>query len=80
VRAANKLGQVQVIGTDGVPDAVKAIKSGEMTGTIASFPYAMGYTAVEAAIRLKSGQGVPSTINSKQELVTKDNVGQAFPE
>jgi ribose transport system substrate-binding protein len=80
VRAAKKLGQVQVIGTDGVPDAVKAIRAGDLSGTIASYPYAMGYAAVEAAIRLKQGQGVPSTINSKQELVTKDNVDQAFPQ
>jgi ribose transport system substrate-binding protein len=80
VRAAHKIGQIQVIGTDGVPDAVKAIRAGELTGTVASFPYAMGYTAVEAAIRLKQGQGVPSTINSRQELVTRDNVDQAFPQ
>ena len=36
LRAAKKLGDVQVIGTDGVPDAVKAIRAGEMTGTVAS--------------------------------------------
>jgi ABC-type sugar transport system substrate-binding protein len=79
VRAAGKVGQVQVIGTDGVPDAIKAIRSGEMTGTVASFPYDMGHTAVEAAVRLKSGQGVPNVIDSRQELVTKANVDQAFP-
>lgn len=78
VRAENKLGDVMIIGTDGVPDAVEKIRSGELTGTIASFPYDMGYTAVEAAIRLMAGQGVPTTIESRQELVTKDNVDEAF--
>jgi ABC-type sugar transport system substrate-binding protein len=78
VRAAGR--DVMVIGTDGVPDAVERIRSGQLTGTIASFPYTMGYTAVEAAIRLQSGQGVPNVINSRQELVTKANVDQAFAE
>ena len=80
LRGANKLGEVQVIGTDGVPDAIEKIRDGELTGTIASFPYNMGYAAVEAAIRLKNGQGVPNVINSRQELVTKDNVDEAFAE
>lgn len=77
LRAA-KEEDVLVIGTDGVPDAVDSIRDGRMTGTVASFPYQMGYTAVEAAIRLLEGQGVPNTIVSRQELVTSENVEQAF--
>jgi len=79
IRAEGKQGEIQIIGTDGVPDAVEKIRSGELTGTVASFPYSMGFTAVEAAIRLKNGQGVPNVINSRQELVTKANVDEAFP-
>lgn len=80
VRNAGKLGQIIIIGTDGVPDAIKAVRSGDMTGTVASFPYNMGYTAVEMAVRLLEGQAVPATVVSKQEMVTKDNVNQAFPQ
>lgn len=71
---------VIVIGTDGVPDALDAIEAGEMTGTVASFPYQMGYTAVEMAIRLLEGQGVPEVVISRQEMVTADNVDDARPD
>lgn len=71
---------VIVIGTDGVPDALDAIEAGEMTGTVASFPYQMGYTAVEMAIRVLEGQGVPEVVVSRQEMVTADNVDEARPD
>jgi ABC-type sugar transport system substrate-binding protein len=75
----NKRTDIIVIGTDGVPDAIESIRKGELTGSIATFPYDMGYTAVEVTIRLLEGQEVPNTIVSRQELVDKDNVDQLFP-
>lgn len=75
---AGKKGQVMVIGTDGVPDAVKSIKDGEMTGSIAAFPYAMGQIALQVAVRLLEGQEVPEIVVSPMVLVTRDNVGKYF--
>lgn len=80
VRNAGKLGEVIIIGTDGVPDAIQAIRDGEMTGTVASFPYNMGYIATEMAVRLLEGQGVPRTVVSPMELVTQDNAGDLCPD
>lgn len=74
-----KLGEVIVIGTDGVPNAVQSIRNGELTATIGTFPYDMGYTAVEIGIRVLEGQKVPDTVVTKQLIVDKENVDQHFP-
>ncbi|HHV62063.1 MAG TPA: substrate-binding domain-containing protein [Firmicutes bacterium] len=75
---AGKAGKIMVIGTDGVPDAIKSIREGKMTGTIAAFPYEMGRIATEVAIRVLEGQKVPPVIVSPMVLVTKDNVDKYF--
>ncbi len=75
---AGKKGQIMVIGTDGVPDAQKSIKNGEMTGTIAAFPYAMGQIALDVAVRLLEGQEVPEIVVSPMVLVTKANYSKYF--
>jgi len=75
---AGKKGQIMVIGTDGVPDAQRSIKAGEMTGTIAAFPYAMGQIAAEVAVRLLEGQKVPEVVVSPMVLVTKENYSKYF--
>jgi ribose transport system substrate-binding protein len=80
VANSGKQGQVIVVGTDGVPDAIQSIRDGNMSATVASFPYEMGRTALEVAIRLLEGQDVPGTVVSQQELITADNIDEYFPE
>jgi len=80
VANAGREGEVVVVGTDGVPDAIRSIREGSMSATVASFPYEMGRTALEVAIRLLEGQDVPATIVSQQELITAENVDQYFSE
>jgi ABC-type sugar transport system substrate-binding protein len=80
VANADKTGQIIIVGTDGVPDAIRAIREGGLSATIAAFPYEMGRTAVEVAIRLLEGQDVPGTVVSQQELITQENVDEFFPE
>jgi ribose transport system substrate-binding protein len=80
VRNAGKLGEILIVGTDGVPDAIKAVQADEMTGTVSSFPYNMGYLAVEQAVRLLEGQGVPTWVVSPMQMVTKDNAGEMCPD
>lgn len=80
LKNAGKLDDVIVIGTDGVPNAISSIKNGELTATIGTFPYNMGYTAVEVGIRVLEGQKVPDTVVTKQLIVDKDNVEEHFPE
>jgi ribose transport system substrate-binding protein len=80
VSNAGKPGEIIVVGTDGVPDAIKSIRDGSMSATVAAFPYVMGQTALEVAIRLLEGQDVPGTVVSQQELTTPENVDEYFPE
>jgi len=75
---AGKEGQIMVIGTDGVPDAITSIREGKMTGTIAAFPYRMGEIAIEVALRILEGQKVPPVVISPMVLITKDNVDEYF--
>lgn len=74
VKAAGKQKQVAVFGTDGISDAYAAIKSGDLTGTVDSFPVLTGEIAIEVALRLIAGQKLPRVVATPQALITKDNV------
>lgn len=76
VKAAGKLDKVAVIGTDGISDAYKSIKAGELTATVDSFPVLTGEVALEVALRLQGGQKLPRVVATPQALVTKDNVAR----
>ena len=74
VKAAGKLKQIAVIGTDGISDAYKSIKAGELTATVDSFPVLTGEVAMEVALRLHAGQKLTRVVATPQALVTKDNM------
>jgi ribose transport system substrate-binding protein len=76
VKAAGKLKQISVIGTDGISDAYKSIKDGELTATVDSFPVLTGEVALEVALRLQAGQKLPRVVATPQALVTKDNIAR----
>lgn len=76
VKAAGKLGEVAVIGTDGISDAYASIKAGELTGTIDSFPVLTGEIAMEVALRLLNGDDLPRVVATPQALITGDNIEQ----
>jgi len=71
VKAAGKLNQIAVIGTDGISDAYKSIKDGELTATVDSFPVLTGEVAMEVAL-----QKLPRVVATPQALVTKENVAR----
>lgn len=74
VKAAGKAETVAVFGTDGVSDAYAAIKAGDLTGTVDSFPVLTGEIAMEVALRLLAGQDLPRVVATPQALITKDNI------
>jgi ribose transport system substrate-binding protein len=49
IKAAGKLDKIIVVGFDAIPDAIEAVKKGEMEATIAQQPYLMGQLAVQKA-------------------------------
>jgi ribose transport system substrate-binding protein len=74
VKAAGKQDTVAVFGTDGISDAYAAIRAGDLTGTVDSFPVLTGEIAIEVALRLVAGQDLPRVVATPQALITKDNV------
>nr|MBA3415600.1 substrate-binding domain-containing protein [Chloroflexia bacterium] len=75
VRAAGKLDQVAVLGTDAIPAALAAIEAGDLEGTVAQFPADEAKIAVGLAILAIQGEPVGGFIPSPIELITADNVG-----
>jgi ABC-type sugar transport system substrate-binding protein len=72
-----------VIGFDGIPQALAAIRRGLMTATVAQYPYAMGRLAVEACLAALRGERMPATVDAPVQVVTRENVARAranFPE
>jgi ribose transport system substrate-binding protein len=76
VKAAGKLKDIAVIGTDGISDAYKSIEAGELTATVDSFPVLTGEVALEVALRLQAGQKLPRVVATPQALVTKENMAR----
>ena len=58
IKEAGKLGKIIVVGFDAIPDAVEAVKKGEMYATIAQQPYKMGYLAVSKAVEYLSSRTI----------------------
>jgi ribose transport system substrate-binding protein len=52
---AGKTGQILILGFDGIPSAIEAIKKGLMQGTIAQQPFEMGRLGVQSANTILSG-------------------------
>jgi len=74
VAAARKSGEIIVVGFDAVEDARESIQKGEMEGSIAQYPSAMGKLAVETAVDIINGQTVSEFISTKIELITKEKL------
>jgi ABC-type sugar transport system substrate-binding protein len=74
--AKDKGKKVLVVGYDGLPDAAKAIESGDMNATIAQFPGRMAALAVDAAVKAVQGKQVTPFIDTGTELVTASNAAR----
>ena len=81
IEEAGKIGQIMVIGFNGDPAAITAIKEGRMQGTIAQQPFEMGELGVDVAYRLLTGQRIIYDNVESKELYTEvyliDDTGQA---
>jgi D-allose transport system substrate-binding protein len=77
VQAAGATGKILVVSVDGTPDAIDALKQGLLAGTVAQYPDAMAYMAVETLVKKLNGETVPEKIYSPIKLITKDNVSDA---
>ncbi|ARA87449.1 Ribose import binding protein RbsB [Bacillus paralicheniformis] len=69
IRSSGK--EILVVGFDGNEDAVKAVKAGDMSATIAQQPELIGKLAVQAARDILNGKKVEKTIPAPLKLETK---------
>jgi ribose transport system substrate-binding protein len=67
---------VNIVGFDGVEDALKAVQDGKMNATVAQQPDKIGSLGVENAMKVIDGESVPKNIPVEVKLVTKENVSQ----
>jgi ABC-type sugar transport system substrate-binding protein len=77
VRAAGAKGKVIVVSVDATPDALEAVKQGLLAGTVAQYPDAMAYVAIETMVKKLNGETVPEKLDSPIKLITKDNLSDA---
>lgn len=72
VFAAGKGGDVIIIGVDGNSDAVRSIRDGRLTASVAQLPYLVGKQAVETVKAAVEGETVPDQIIVPTLVLTKD--------
>jgi ribose transport system substrate-binding protein len=78
VRAAGKTGRVKIIGMDGIPEALDAVRLGSIDATVSQYPYVMGQMAVEACIAVTRGSTLPTRVDAPIAVVTKANARRAI--
>ncbi|MCF3946618.1 sugar ABC transporter substrate-binding protein [Acidiphilium iwatense] len=69
---------IRVVSIDGVKEALGAVKSGKLAGTVSQYPYAEGEMAVQACERLARKQPIPAHITSPIKLITPQNAARAL--
>ena len=72
VANAGKTGEVAIIGVDGIEDALKAVEAGDLTASVAQYPYAIGEMGVQAC-EAAAGEELPANVTAPVAVVTKDN-------
>ncbi|GGR79220.1 ABC transporter permease/substrate-binding protein [Streptomyces eurythermus] len=65
---------VQVVGFDGTPDGLTAVKGGTLYASVAQQPSQLGRIAVDNALKAVRGEQVAPTVKVPVKVVTKDNV------
>lgn len=65
---------VAVVGFDGTPDGLKAVKDGTLYASVAQQPSQLGRIAVDNALRALDGKKVDATVKVPVKVVTRKNV------
>ncbi|MER5997832.1 substrate-binding domain-containing protein [Nonomuraea angiospora] len=68
--------RVKVVGFDGTPDAIKAVRAGTLSVTVAQQPRLLGQQAVDAAVRAAKGESIPKAVAVPVKPATKENADQ----
>ncbi|MDR1902812.1 MAG: sugar ABC transporter substrate-binding protein [Treponema sp.] len=76
MKGAGRLSGVLVAGVDAIPEALTAIKNGEMAMTVFQSAPALAKAAFDVVKKLQNGETVERRVLIPNELVTVDNVDQ----
>ncbi len=71
VKQAGKIGEVIVVGRDGIELAHEAIRNKELKATVDTSAFEMGKIAVELTVRILEGQDINRVVFTPQELITQ---------
>jgi inositol transport system substrate-binding protein len=74
IETAGKQKEIAVIGIDAIPDALKAVADGKLTGTVFQDARGQGALAVDLATQLAEGKTVKHDNYLPFQLVTKENL------
>ncbi|MCC8107461.1 MAG: sugar ABC transporter substrate-binding protein [Planctomycetes bacterium] len=78
LKTANRLKGVMISGVDGVDDALRAIKNGEMSQSILQNAPAQAKAAYETMKKILAGEQAPDRVIVPFESITKDNVDEYY--
>ena len=78
VRAAGRAARVRIIGVDGIPAALAAVRAGAIAATVSQYPYVMGRMAVEACVAAARGARLPARVLAPIAVLSSANVGRAI--
>ncbi|WP_219267465.1 sugar ABC transporter substrate-binding protein [Pseudomonas sp. Xaverov 259] len=73
-QAGKAKGEIVIIGIDGLPDGLAAIKRGMLTASVFQDPKAQATQAVESAIRMIKGEPIESEVWVPFELIKPEQV------
>ncbi|MEV0354018.1 substrate-binding domain-containing protein [Nonomuraea sp. NPDC050680] len=68
--------EVKVVGFDGTPDGLKAVKAGTMNASVAQQPTLLGQQAVAAAVKAARGEKIDKTVAVPVKVATTENVDE----
>ncbi|MFJ7973268.1 substrate-binding domain-containing protein [Psychrobacillus sp. NPDC096389] len=70
----DKIDEVQVVGVDGLMEAVKKIADGSFQATVINDPISLGSLAIQTAIKAGNGEEVDKIMNADTGLIDESNV------
>lgn len=70
----NIIDEIKVFGFDSSVEQIQYLESNIYQGLMIQKPFNMGYLGIEQAVKLINGEDVEDYIDSKSELITKENM------
>lgn len=74
LKQANLLDQVEVVGIDGLMEALRQMDEGNFSATVLNDPIMLGKLAVQTAVKVANDEEVDSYIDGGTNLITPENV------